>query len=330
MSATHGPDGSPGFDQDVVERCEQFLADYAKDDVAELAKHYPREQQSLVIDYMDVLQFDLDLADDLREQPRRMLRNFEEAVRRFDLPIDMSLDDVDVRVVGVGDPMHVSELRTTDNLARLCPITGQVTKISTVAPRPEVAVYECQRCGTPTEIPVDGLTLEEPHQCHGCERKGPFRILSRETIETMEDHQFIRIQDPPGTHAGGGGQKIDIAVTGDLCGRVEPGDRVHATGIYELDTDDPDSARFDTRVDGVHVETEDTDFEDLDIAEFKDDILALASGERGDPYELLVDSIAPSLYGGGDIKEAIGLQLFGGVRKENPDGTAERGDPHIL
>jgi replicative DNA helicase Mcm len=47
-------------------------------------------------------------------------------------------------------------------------------------------------------------------------------------------------------------------------------------------------------------------------------------------YEKLVDSLAPSLYGLREIKEAIILQLFGGVHQTLKDGTHFRGDIHIL
>lgn len=47
-------------------------------------------------------------------------------------------------------------------------------------------------------------------------------------------------------------------------------------------------------------------------------------------YEKLIQSIAPSIYGMDRIKEAIMLQLMGGVRKTRDDGVVTRGDMHVL
>ena len=37
-----------------------------------------------------------------------------------------------------------------------------------------------------------------------------------------------------------------------------------------------------------------------------------------------------TIYGNEDVKEAITLQLFGGIAKDIPDGTHLRGDIHVL
>jgi replicative DNA helicase Mcm len=47
-------------------------------------------------------------------------------------------------------------------------------------------------------------------------------------------------------------------------------------------------------------------------------------------YTKLAQSIAPSIFGFEKIKEAIVLQLFGGVKTIRPDHTKVRGDIHIL
>ena len=36
---------------------------------------------------------------------------------------------------------------------------------------------------------------------------------------------------------------------------------------------------------------------------------------------MITHSIAPTIYGSEDVKQAIALQLFGGIAKEMPDGT---------
>jgi replicative DNA helicase Mcm len=86
---------------------------------------------------------------------------------------------------------------------------------------------------------------------------------------------------------------------------------------------------FDVYMDGLAVEIEDEQFEEMDIDdEDKRQIVELSN----DPeiYEKMVGSLAPSIYGYEQQKHAIIMQLFSGVRKELPDGSRIRGDIHIL
>ncbi|KAB0400333.1 hypothetical protein E2I00_010429, partial [Balaenoptera physalus] len=47
-------------------------------------------------------------------------------------------------------------------------------------------------------------------------------------------------------------------------------------------------------------------------------------------YEVISKSIAPSIFGGTDMKKAIACLLFGGSRKRLPDGLTRRGDINLL
>ena len=70
-------------------------------------------------------------------------------------------------------------------------------------------------------------------------------------------------------------------------------------------------------------------FEELNISEEDvKQILELAA----DPnlFKKLSSSISPSVYGFQTIKEAILLQLFGGIKKVKSDGGKTRGDIHVL
>src|SRR5437879_5909002 len=53
-------------------------------------------------------------------------------------------------------------------------------------------------------------------------------------------------------------------------------------------------------------------------------------GSSPDIFPLITASIAPSIYGMHVEKEALALQLFGGVAKLMPDGRRIRGDIHLI
>jgi len=89
------------------------------------------------------------------------------------------------------------------------------------------------------------------------------------------------------------------------------------------------STFFDLVLDGISIDIEDKEFEDIEIS--KEDIEEiLAFGNDKEIYNKIIGSIAPSIYGYEEVKEAMALQLFSGVAKKLPDGARIRGDIHIL
>lgn len=314
---------------ELVEHTQEFLQRYYSDDIAELARKYPRDQKSLYVDWEELFQFDPDLADDFLNHPDDVRDAMEEALRLYDLPVDISLGQAHVRVYNVDQDLSVDEVSRHENIGSLIGVRGQVGKVSGVKPRLEHAVFVCQRCGAETEMPQYGEEIREPHQCESCERQGPFKLDPERS--DFVDHQFARLQQPPETAKGGSGEHIDVHLEDDLIKEFKAGDRVTLTGTLETeDLESADSRNFDTNIDADAVVREESDYEDIEIEEHLDEISKIASGERGDPYELLVDSINPKHRGDRDIKLAVALQLFGGWAHEYPDGSRDRGDFHVL
>jgi replicative DNA helicase Mcm len=115
--------------------------------------------------------------------------------------------------------------------------------------------------------------------------------------------------------------------------RITPGSKVKILGILKevpipLQTG-AISTRFDIAIEANNIQPLEESFEDLSVSEEETkDILELAA----DPniYKRLSMSISPSVYGYNEIKEAILLQVFGGIKKKKSDGGQSRGDIHIL
>jgi len=315
--------------QELVDRFEAFYRDYYRDEVGDLARHYPQEQKSLHVDWQDLYQFDADLADDFVAQPDQLQEYAEEALRLYDLPVDVSLGQAHVRVGGL-DTTEIRELRS-EHVSTLLSVQGMIRKATDVRPKVQQAAFECQRCGTLTRVPQSSGSYQEPHECEGCERQGPFQL----NVDQSEfvDSQKLRVQESPeGLRGGETPQSIDVNVEDDLTGVVSPGDHVTVTGVLRLDQKSggqDESPVFDVYMDGRSVSVEDEEFEDMDItAADKADIAELS--EADDIYEQMVGSIAPSIYGHERAKLAMALQLFSGVTKHLPDGSRTRGDMHML
>lgn len=323
MSTTTEPENP-----ELLDHCEEFLRTYYRQNILTLAEHYPSEQTSIQVDWMDLFQYSPDLAEDYRDNPRELQQYLDAALRHVPIPVDIELAQATVRVQNVNgsDSLSVGAHRA-EHIGQYHAITGQVAKTSGVKPKAEELAYECVRCGSITPVPQHTSERQEPNQCRGCERDGPYRI-DFEASE-MVDHQQIRLQQPPEETKGGEGATIDVEVEGDLVNCVTPGDRVDMNGVLSI-YEQSEDAVFDPYIEGRAVEIEETDYDEISIGPHKDKIEAIAAGEHGDPYELLTESLAPKIRGYHDIKRAIILQLFGGNRIEYPDGSVDRGDSHIL
>jgi DNA replication licensing factor MCM3 len=131
-------------------------------------------------------------------------------------------------------------------------------------------------------------------------------------------------------------RSVDVILDDDLVDRVKPGDRIQLVGIYRSlgnRSAGNSSSTFRTLIlanniiqlssksgGGIAQATiTDTDIRNINkIAKHKK------------VFELLSQSLAPSIYGHDHIKKAILLMLLGGMEKNLENGTHLRGDINIL
>ncbi|KAI9824402.1 MAG: MCM DNA helicase complex subunit [Thelocarpon impressellum] len=154
---------------------------------------------------------------------------------------------------------------------------------------------------------------------------------------TYRDHQTISIQEmPERAPAGQLPRGVDVIMDDDLVDRVKPGDRIQLVGIYRSlgnRNTGSGSAVFRTLIVANNVillssksgggvaqaAISDTDVRNINRMSRKKNV-----------FELLSQSLAPSIYGHDHIKKAILLMLLGGMEKNLDNGTHLRGDINIL
>lgn len=307
-----------------------FLRNYYKQEVLELAQRYPKEQTSLVVSWSDLHAAFPSFADGYTDVDgdEEVTERLTEALRQYDLPVDVNLGQAHVRVNDLPDPEvhNVGAPMVSDIEERVQGVRGQVARQSQKQTIMTRAIYECQRCGTITEVPQVTDGLDEPNECHACERQGPF-ILNK-TESEKSDHQLIQLQTPPEFSEDGSTDDIEVDLRGDLVGSVSPGDRIIANSRVELEQISEGSRIFEPVAHARSIDRIDADYEDIDVSKHLDRIREIANSES--VVDLITDSIVPSHEGDRMIKEAIALVLFGGVDKELPDGSKKRGTIHVL
>ncbi len=310
---------------------EKFFNRYYLGDIIALANEYP-EKRSLYVDFVNIEKFDSDLAEELLMHPDRVLGVAEEALQSLDLPIDKTLSDAHLRIMDIPQKVNIRDLRS-EHISKLIAIDGLVRMATEVRPRIRVAAFECGGCGETMFMTQPSGRFIEPYICKNseCGRKGSFKVNLTES--EFVDAQKLRVQESPEDLRGGEQpQTLDINIEDDIAGLVSPGGRVITTGIlrsYQRITREGKSTFFDIILDTVSIEMRDKEFKEIEITpEEEDEIIELSK----DPeiYKTFVKSIAPSIYGYEDVKEALALQLMSGIPKNLPDGARIRGDVHVL
>ena len=314
------------------EKLKRFFKDYYWNEILQLANEYP-DQRSLSVDFTDIEKFDRELSKEFIERPAELIGAAEAALKEVDLPVETFLEQAHVRLIKVPNRIPIRELRSK-HLTRLVAIEGMIRKATEVRPRITKAAFECLRCNSITTVEQNSFKFEEPFS--GCEnetcgKKGPFKVRIDES--TFIDAQKLQIQESPENLKGGSQpQSLEVDSEDDLTGDVTPGDRVIINGILtsrQRTLKDGKSTFYDLILEANSIEQLDKDYDELEItAEDEEKILELSS----DPevYGKIIASIAPSIYGYEDIKEALALQLFSGVVKNLPDGSRIRGDIHVM
>jgi replicative DNA helicase Mcm len=313
----------------------RLLKSKYKKELGELSREYPHKR-SLYIDYRDVERSGktgIALADELLENPGKVLEDVWDAIKNSQLIRTKDGKEpkgINIRFTNLPKKTGIRYIRS-DDINRFVSVEGILRKTTEVRPRIVDAVFRC---------PAGHFTLKqqkygkfiEPEGCatDGCTFK-KLELMPKRS--KFVDSQKLRIQESPeGLRGGEQPQTLDIDVTDDLSGKVSPGDRVIINGILrsmQRIVKGEKSTVFDIFLECNSIEVAEKEFEEVEIDEKAEDEIQRLSR---DPmiYRMITHSVAPTIYGSEDVKQAIALQLFGGIAKEMPDGSRLRGDIHVL
>ena len=312
--------------------------------VMELASRFP-EDRSLEIPFSAIESADTALADELLVRPEEVLDSGARAMRELLPVMGPEAQGLRLRVTGLPATAHrvIREIRESD-LNRFIAIDGIVRKATEVRPQIRDAVFSCAACRAEVHELQDETSpiFREPIECYtaqgGCGKpagRTRFRLLPEKSLYI--DSQRIEIQENPESLRGGAHpQGLSILLTEDLTGRVIPGNRVVAVGTLKSlqratasRTGVIRSTTFDLILLGNSLESQQREYAEIEVTDEElQDILRW----QGDPtvIDRIVLSLAPTIKGMEEEKEAIALQLFGGVEKRQPDGIRIRGDISVL
>lgn len=301
-----------------------------------IADTYP-EQRSLEVEFNDIFNVNGDLAEIILDQPEMAIRVGESAVNSLLEPDQKVAINLRIRELYRKQWISIRNLRA-ENLSKFIALEGLIRKVTEVRPKLLLGVFSCTSCGFKQEIIQDSFHFTEPLECSkddgGCGKRAGSTTFKFNVHESLFiDSQKIEIQEiPEGLRGGDQPQRISVFLEDDLCGKVAPGDKINLTGILKAKQRREGQTKatvFDIFLQGNYVKMDDQVFDDMNLSDEDVDRSKMMSKDPG-IYKKIVRSIAPSIFRLDHIKEALMLQLFGGVAKEYPDGSRGRGDIHIL
>ena len=320
---------------DKSEDWSRFLKSRYKKQIGELSREYPYKR-SLKIDYRDIERFGkagITLADELLENPGKVLEDVWDAIKNNQLIRTKDGKEprgINIRFTNLPKKTAIRNIRS-DHINKFISVEGILRKITEVRPRVIEAVFKCPAGHFMTKKQKYGKFIE-PEGCatDGCSFKKVELIAKR---SKFVDSQKLRVQESPeGLRGGEQPQTLDVDVTDDLSNTAAPGDRVIINGILrsmQRIVRGEKSTVFDIFLECNSIEIAEKEFEEVEIDEQSENEIKKLSA---DPmiYRMITHSIAPTIYGNEDVKEAIALQLFGGIAKDMPDQSRLRGDIHVL
>ncbi|MDP2750217.1 MAG: minichromosome maintenance protein MCM [Nanoarchaeota archaeon] len=318
---------------DASDQIKSFGEFFERHHAAELFEAIRTGQKFFIIDFLELSKFNPELADDLLENPEDVIRASEIAVEQLDAEGDVKGFKIRFKHLPLNQNIMIKDIRA-EHIGKFLAIIGLVRQKSDVRPKVTIAKFECPSCGNIISVLQLDSTFKEPYKC-GCGRKGKFRLLSKDLV----DAQGIVLEESPEDLEGGEQPKrINILLERDLVSpisekRTNPGSKILVNGILKespiILRTGMRSTKFDLFVESNYVEAKEETYGDIQITPEEEAKIKELSEDK-DLNKKLISSIAPSIYGHDKIKEALIMQLVGGVRKKRKDGAVNRGDIHIL
>lgn len=292
-----------------------------------------RGSRSFVVDFNDLYSFDVELAKKVLDDPEQLLSVFSDTIlqklRLRDPTYAENVGKIHIRLRNLPKKTPLRGIGA-EHLGRLVMSDGIIVRASPVEPMVERAGFRCSRCGELNMVRQSGRTLKRPDSCLHCENRRGFELepMNSDFVDSQRATVQERPEDlPPGQLP----RSLDVELRDDLVDDARPGDRVSLVGVLDLVQRYGRGGAlrtYDLALKVNHLEVSGRELEAIEFSE-EDEEEMLELSREPKLHRRLLNSVAPSIYGHEEIKEAVLCLLFGGVEKQLPDMRI-RGDVNVL
>ena len=291
---------------------------------------------SLVIDFDDLITFDPALARSVTERPDDYVGYASSAataqMRVEDPEYAEHAGHILTRFRRLPEKRALRKIGAED-MKKLALVEGIVVRTTQVRPMILKAVFRCRKCLEIVQEEQSGDLMRGPGPtCPSCKQKTAWELLEEQC--KFKNTQEARVQErpedlPPGQLP----RYLDVRLEDDIVDSARPGDRVAVTSIVRAEKqyvgEKGRLRTFNLYLEANFVDVVGKETEVVEITR-EDEKKILEASKDPFVHRKLIMSLAPSIYGYGEIKEGILYLLFGGVSKHLPDGVSIRGDLNTL
>ncbi len=321
--------GDPLVDA-IRTRFDDFLERYYREGINDIIVAFP-DKRSLTVDFNDLSKFDPDLAAELINKPDLIIDAATESLKGKLGELDLGDNEVHVRFKGQNTNSPLIMDVGSANIGKLLKLDSLIVKRSEISPKAKIDAYKCSYCGAIYKF-IDGKD-EVLDICQQCKRKS---LKQMPEDSSFINFQKVAVQDPLEKLRGNSPTwQLEVWLEDDLVNKIIPGDIIELTGILRIRPRKNLKGKIDRSLYTMFLETssivpKQKEFAELSISEEEErQIKELGSDLK--IFDRITDSIAPSIYGYKEIKQAVALQLFGGTPgKKLVDGGPIRSDMHVL
>ena len=244
-----------------------------------------------------------------------------------------SKEYVSLKYVNVPETVELHNLDATNNREWIS-CKAMVKNITDIHVDLKLAVFECVKCMSQTVVEVSrNKNMIVPSECENC-KKGKMRI-SKE-ISEFKNFRIAKLEEPLEMRKGGVTREFKGYMQDYLASpynNIKAGAVVDLTGEFLVEPYTKDELEsYEFLIDIHNITPIDDAFEDY-LLTSADKEMIIELSKRQAIYEILVNTLAPEVYGYETVKESLLLQLFEGARPKDDvfkTDIIDRWTSHIL
>ena len=213
---------------EVIEEFKHFFENNCLGDISNAASFFE-------VDFNKLSKWNLDLANELLDNPEETIKAAELVVKLFDSTKEKSIS---AWFVNLPNTQHRNawEVRK-DDIGKMIGLKGIINKSTSIIHICASAKFECPVCGNIINILQLDSTFKEPSKC-GCGRKGKMTLLDKKIIDTIKLGLADDLMDKDNIDRSIAREKISILSGKDLTShqidkRIKPGRKVILNGYFK-------------------------------------------------------------------------------------------------
>ena len=159
-------------DNPFVEKFEAFFKDRFIKEIEKLVNDYPAKK-SLFVDFKEIEHYDVDLADEILENPDICMAAAAQAIKNVEVPI-LEVDEFSpyIRIFNLPEERQpILRDISSSHINKLISVEGLIRQVTEVLPKLKFANWICAKCDASYKVPQTKNQPRTPSMCAECKNR---------------------------------------------------------------------------------------------------------------------------------------------------------------